>query len=44
MPTKKAILIFVHRRPLLSKQSCPPTNGVFEVFSENTAFFEKLVL
>ncbi len=41
MPMKKVILIFVARRPVPSKQSHPPTNRFFAVFSENTAFFRK---
>ncbi len=41
-PTKKVILIFVARRPLPSKRSCPPTNGFFAVFYENTLFSKNL--
>ncbi len=44
MPTKKVILIFVAKCPLPLKPACPVTNGFFAVYSENTVFFEKLVL
>ncbi len=38
---EKGYIDFCCQTPPPSKQSCPPTNEFFAVFSENTDFFSK---